>query len=52
MDLEKEINSILFDLVKSIKLYKVDTDNTVMDVEYQTYTANILRVFRDYLKEE
>jgi hypothetical protein len=52
MDLEKEIDAILFELVKDIKLYKVDNDNTVMDVEYQKYTANILRVFMNYLAEE
>ena len=52
MDLEKEINAILFELIKDIKLYKIDSDNTVMDVEYQKYTAQILRVFMNYLAEE
>jgi hypothetical protein len=51
MDLEKEIDSILFELVKDIKLYKVDSDNTVMDVEYQKYTVKILRVIMNYLAE-
>jgi hypothetical protein len=52
MDLGKEVDDILFELVKDIKLYKVDSDNTVMDVEYQKYTAQILRVFMNYLAEE
>jgi hypothetical protein len=52
MDLEKEIDAILFELIKDIKLYKIDSDNTVMDVEYQKYTAKVLRVFMNYLAEE
>jgi hypothetical protein len=52
MDLEKEIDSVLFELVKDIKLYKVDKGNTVIDIEYQKYTAKILRVFMNYLAEE
>jgi hypothetical protein len=51
MDLEKEIDDILFELVKDIKLYKVDADNTVIDIEYQKYTAKVLRVFMNYLAE-
>lgn len=52
MDLEKEIDKVLFEMVKDIKLYRVDVDNTVIDVEYQKYTAQILRVFMNYLAEE
>jgi hypothetical protein len=52
MDLEEEINKILFDLGKEIKIYRVDKDNTVIDIEYQKYTAQILRVFMNYLSEE
>jgi hypothetical protein len=52
MDLEKEISNVLFELVKDIKLYKVDNDNTVIDIEYQRYTSKILRVFMNYLAEE
>ena len=52
MDLEEEINKILFDLGKEIKIYRVDRDNTVIDIEYEKYTAQILRVFMQYLSEE
>jgi hypothetical protein len=52
MDLEEEINKILFDLGKEIKIYRVDRDNTVIDIEYEKYTAQILRVFMKYLSEE
>jgi len=51
MDLEKEINNILFQMGKEIKIYRVDSENTVIDIEYQKYTAAILRVFMNYLNE-
>jgi hypothetical protein len=52
MDLEEEINKILFNLGKEIKIYKVDQHNTVIDIEYEKYTTQILRVFMQYLSEE
>jgi len=52
MDLEEEINKILFSLGKEIKIYKVDHENTVIDIEYEKYTTQILRVFMQYLSEE
>jgi hypothetical protein len=52
MDLGKEIDNVLFELVKDIKLYKVDNDNTVIDIEYQKYTAKILGLLMSYLEEE
>ena len=51
MDLETEINNILFEMIKDIKIYRVDSENTVLDSDYQKYTAAILRVFMDYLNE-
>lgn len=51
MDLEKEIHEILFKLAKEIKLYRVDSENTVIDLDYQKYTAEILRVFMNYLND-
>jgi hypothetical protein len=52
MDLEKEINTILFELVKEIKLHRIDNENTVIDLDYQKHTNKILRVFMNYLAEE
>jgi hypothetical protein len=51
MDLEKEINNILFEMVKEIKLHKVDNENTVIEVDYNEYTIQLLRLFKNYLAE-
>lgn len=52
MDLEEEINNILFEMGKSIKIYRVDNENTVLDIEYEKYTIEILRAFKKYLTED
>ena len=51
MDLEKEINNILFEMVKKIKLHRVDNENTVIEVDYSEYTIQLLRLFMKYLAE-
>lgn len=52
MDLEKEINSILFEMGKEIKIHKIDTDNTILEIDYQKHTIQLLRMFMKYLNEE
>lgn len=49
MDLEEEIKNILLQVVQGIKIHKIDSNNTVLEVDYDKHTADILRVFRDYL---
>jgi hypothetical protein len=52
VDLEKEINNILFNLGKEIKIHRVDQENTLIEIEYEKYTIEIMRVFMNYLSEE
>jgi len=51
MDLEKEINDILFKIGKEIKIHTIDGKNSVIEIDYQKYTAKLLRVFLSYLNE-
>lgn len=52
MDLEKEIEAVLFKIGKEIKIHKVDNDNTIIEIDYQKYTIELLRMFMNYLAEE
>ena len=52
VDLEKEINNILFNLGKEIKIHRVDQENTLIEIEYEKYTIEIMRAFMNYLSEE
>jgi hypothetical protein len=49
LDLEKEINSILFKIGKDIKIHKIDNNNSVIELDYQKYTTEILELFQKYL---
>jgi hypothetical protein len=51
MDLEEEINKILFSIGQEIKIHKIDGQNSVIEIDYQKYTAELLRVFLNYLNE-
>jgi hypothetical protein len=51
MDLEEEINKILFNIGQDIKIHKIDNDNSLIEIDYQKYTVEILRVFFNYLNE-
>jgi hypothetical protein len=52
MDLEKEIHDILFNIGKDVKIHKIDDSNMIIEIDYDKYTAQILRVFMNYLKED
>jgi hypothetical protein len=52
MDLEKEINSILFKIGQEIKIHKINNDNTIIEIDYEKYTVELLRMFMKYLSEE
>lgn len=51
MDIEIEIKNILFRIGQDIKIHKIDNDNSIIEVDYERYTADILRVFKNYLDE-
>jgi hypothetical protein len=52
MDLEKEINNILFKIGQDIKIHKIDNNNTIIEIDYQKYTIEFLRMFMNYLNED
>jgi hypothetical protein len=52
MDLEKEINDILFKIGKEVKIHKIDSKNTIIEIDYEKYTIELLRMFMNYLREE
>jgi hypothetical protein len=52
MDLEKEINAILFKIGQEVKIHKIDKDNTIIEIDYEKYTIELLRMFMNYLADE
>jgi hypothetical protein len=51
MDLEVEIKEILFKIGKEIKIHKIDGSNSVIEIDYEKYTVELLKLFKDYLAE-
>lgn len=49
MDIEKEIEKVLLELTQNIKIHSIDNENSVIEVDYQTYTIKLMKLFRDYL---
>jgi hypothetical protein len=52
MDLEKEINAILFKIGQEVKIHKIDSNNTIIEIDYDKYTVELLRMFMNYLSED
>lgn len=39
-------------MIKEIKIYRVDHENTVLDSDYEKYTIQIMRLFMNYMTEK
>lgn len=49
MNLENEIKNIIFEIGKEIKVHKIDHDNTILEIDYDKYTVQIMELFKEYL---
>jgi hypothetical protein len=50
MDIEQEIKKILLELGQNIKIHSIDNENSVIEIEYEKYTVDLMTLFRDYLR--
>jgi len=50
-NLEEGIKSILLDIGQDLKVHKMDSDNYIIDIEYDKYTIKIMELFKEYLSE-
>ena len=50
-NLENGIKSILLDIGQDMKVHKLDTDNYIIDIEYDKYTIRIMELFKEYLEQ-
>lgn len=47
MNMQNEIEQILSDMIKSIKIYQIDHDNSIFDVDYKNYLDKIMKVIEN-----
>ena len=50
-NLEDQLKAILFNIGKEIKIHKIDSENTIIEIDYDKYTIEIMELFRDFLSE-
>ena len=50
-NLEDGIKSILLDIGQDLKVHKLDTENYIIDIEYDKYTIRIMELFKEYLED-
>lgn len=51
MDIEQEIHKVLFQLGQDIKIHKIDADNSVLEIDYNKYTVELMRLFVKYMTD-
>lgn len=47
--LENDIKNILFSIGKDIKVHRIDEDNTILEIDYDKYTIEIMELFKKFL---
>ena len=45
MQLENDIRNILFQTGKEIKLHRIDSENMVIDINYEKYVKELIELF-------
>jgi hypothetical protein len=46
-EIEKQLRDILFQIGKDIKIHKVDNDNMIIEIDYDKYVNEIIKLFQD-----
>ena len=49
--LKKEIESILFQIGKDIKIHKIDNQNSLIEIDYDKYLNEIVKLINDYKQQ-
>lgn len=50
MSLEDDIKNILFKIGQEVIIHKIDSDNTILEIDYNKFTVEIMELFKDYLQ--
>lgn len=50
-NLEERLKEILFNIGKEIKIHKIDSDNTIIEIDYDKYTIEIMEAFKEFLNK-
>ena len=48
MSIKDKIDNILFKIGQEIKIHKINSDNTIIEIDYDKYSDEILKIFEEY----
>jgi len=48
MSVKDQIDNVLFKIGQEIKIHKIDSDNTIIEIDYDRYSNELLRIFEEY----
>lgn len=48
MNIKTELDKILFNIGKDIKIHKINNDNTIIEIDYDKYSDEIFKLFEEY----
>jgi hypothetical protein len=49
MNLEDQIKEVLFSIGKDIKIHKIDSDNTIIEIDYDKYVSELKSILEGYI---
>lgn len=52
MNLESEIEKILFNIGKEIQIHSLNDGNFVLDINYNKYVSELIDIFNKYLNDQ
>ena len=50
MSLENDIKDVLFKIGQEVIIHKIDSDNTILEIDYDKFTVEIMELFKNYLQ--
>lgn len=48
MSLEQEIEGVLFEIGKDIKVHRLIDGNLIIEIDYEKYSEKIIEIFKKY----
>jgi hypothetical protein len=48
MEIKDQIELVLLDIGKSIKIHSIDKDNTIIEIDYNKYVDELVHIFNEH----
>ncbi len=52
MSLEEELKEVLFNMSKEFKIHKIDSNNMILEVDYDKYVSQIMQILQSSTYEQ